>query len=87
MVVLFVDLRAVFDTVNREILLKTMRERGVREELEKRCEKVVRETMNTVRIKRRRKVSGEKRVRQRYPLNSLFILLISDINEALRKGR
>lgn len=35
MVVLFVDLRAVFDTVNREILLKTIRERGVREELEK----------------------------------------------------
>lgn len=86
MVVLFVDLRAVFDTVNREILLKTIRERGVREELEKRCEKVVRETMNTVRIKRR-KVLGEKGVRQGYPLNSLFILLISDINEALRKGR
>lgn len=86
MVVLFVDLRAVFDTVNREILLKTMREREVKEGLEKRCEKVVRETMNTVRIKRR-KVLDEKGVRQRYPLNSLFILLISDINEALRKGR
>lgn len=42
MVLLFVDLRAMFDTVNREILLKTMRERGVREGLEKRCEKMVR---------------------------------------------
>lgn len=86
MVVLFVDLRAVFDTANREILLKTMREREVKEGLEKRCEKVVRETMNTVRIKRR-KVLDEKGVRQRYPLNSLFILLISDINEALKKER
>lgn len=44
------DLRAAFDTVDREILWKTMRERGIREELVKRCEDMLKETRNRVRI-------------------------------------
>lgn len=50
MVVLFVDLRAAFDTVDREILWKTMRERAIREELVRRCEDMLKETRNRVRI-------------------------------------
>lgn len=57
MVVLFVDLRAAFDTVNREILWKMMRERGIREELVRKCEDMLRETRNRVRI-------GEERSEQ-----------------------
>lgn len=33
LVAIFVDLRAAFDSVDREILWKTMRERGIREGL------------------------------------------------------
>lgn len=55
--VLFVDLRAAFDTVDREILWKTMRERGIREELVRRCEAMLRETRNRVRL-------GEERSEQ-----------------------
>lgn len=31
-VVLFVELKSAFDSVNREVLLKTMRQRGIRED-------------------------------------------------------
>jgi len=34
MTAVFVDLRAAFDSVNREVLIRSMRERGIREELE-----------------------------------------------------
>lgn len=57
MVVLFVDLKAAFDSVNRGVLLKALRERGVRERLVKRCEEIVRETVSRVRIGKR---EGEK---------------------------
>lgn len=33
MAALFVDLKAAFDSVDRKILVKTMRERGIREGL------------------------------------------------------
>lgn len=38
MVVLFVDIKAAFDSVDRDILLDSMRSRGVREGLVVRCE-------------------------------------------------
>src|SRR5436190_19152882 len=66
-----------------------MRERGVREGLIKRCEDVIRETRNRVRV-------GEevgmqfwtgKGVRQGCPLSpGLFNLLLADLEEEMRRG-
>ncbi|KAM0728548.1 Retrovirus-related Pol polyprotein from type-1 retrotransposable element R2 [Formica fusca] len=47
---LFVDLKAAFDTVDKEILIRSIRERGVREGLIERIEEVLRETKSRVRI-------------------------------------
>ncbi|XP_011874237.1 PREDICTED: uncharacterized protein LOC105565552, partial [Vollenhovia emeryi] len=44
MVVMFMDLKAAFDSVNREILVENMRKRGVNEGLIERCEEILRET-------------------------------------------
>lgn len=54
LVAFFVDLRAAFDSVDRGILWKAMRERGIREGLVRRCEDMLRETRSRV------KVGGER---------------------------
>lgn len=88
MIILFVDMKTAFDSVDREKLIETMRKRGVREGLVRRCKEVLRETSNRVRIGEK---EGEifwivKEVRQGCPLSpSLFILLLADI-EVLKKG-
>lgn len=51
MAALFVDLKAAFDSVDRKILVKTMRERGIREGLIVRIEEMLRETRSRVRIR------------------------------------
>jgi len=89
LVAFFVDLKAASDSVDREVLGKAMRERGVGEGLVKRCEDVLRETRNRVRV-------GEglsevfwtgKGVRQGCPLSpGLFNLLTADLVEYMRKG-
>ncbi|KMQ85710.1 hypothetical protein RF55_15573 [Lasius niger] len=43
------DLKAAFDTVDREVLIKTLRERGIRKGLVERVEEVIRETKSRVR--------------------------------------
>lgn len=48
-VALFVDLRAVFDTVDREILHETMKTRGIREGLVERMKEALKETKSRVR--------------------------------------
>lgn len=48
--VLFVDLRTMFDSVDRGVLIEAMRKRGVREGLVERCEEVLKETKYRVRI-------------------------------------
>lgn len=50
MVALFVDLRAAFDSVNREVLVRAMRKRGVRKGLVVRVEEFLRETKSRVRV-------------------------------------
>lgn len=45
MVVAFVDMKAAFDLVDREILVESMMKRGVREGLVMRCEKMLEETV------------------------------------------
>lgn len=48
MVALFVDLTAAFDTIDREILCETMRERGVKKGLVDRVKEALRETKRKV---------------------------------------
>lgn len=47
---LFVELKSAFDSVNREVLLKTMRQRGIREGLVERVVKVMREMRSRVMV-------------------------------------
>jgi len=88
MVVMFMDMKAAFDSVDREILMKMMRKKGIRESLAVRCEEVLEETVNKVRVGD--KVGGsfwtEKGVRQGCPLSPcLFTLLLADLDEELEK--
>lgn len=54
MVVIFIDLRAAFDSVDRKVLMEVMRRRRVRESLVRRCEEVLKETVNIVRVGERK---------------------------------
>jgi hypothetical protein len=45
----FIDLKA-FDSIDRNVLMKTMRERRIRKELVIKIEEIIRETKNKVRI-------------------------------------
>lgn len=47
---MFVGLKAAFDSVDRGVLVKTMRERGIRERLVERVGKVLGETRSRVRV-------------------------------------
>lgn len=49
-VALFVELKSVFDSVNREVLLKTMRQRGIRKGLVEKVVKVMREMRSRVMV-------------------------------------
>lgn len=57
LVVMFVDLKAAFNSVDRGILIRAMRERGVREGLIGRCEEVLREMICRIKVGER---EGEK---------------------------
>jgi len=50
MIVLFVDLKPAFDSVDRDTLIRAMRERGVREGLVSRIEEILRKTKNRVKV-------------------------------------
>lgn len=52
MVALFVDMKAAFYSVDRGVLIETMRERGVRFGLVRRVGELIRETASRVRVGR-----------------------------------
>ncbi|XP_071577283.1 uncharacterized protein [Temnothorax nylanderi] len=73
MVVLFVDLKAAFDSVDKGLLVEAMRKRGVREGLVKRCKELLEETVYRVRVEEK---LGEKFWTGR---------LLADIDDELRR--
>jgi len=87
LIVVFVDLKAAFDSVDRGILLSALRERGVRG-LVVRMTELLKETKSRVRV---RGEMGEgfwtaKGVRQEYPLSPLlFDMLLADLEEKMGK--
>lgn len=89
MVVLFVDLKAGSDSVDRRVLVEEMRKRGVREGLVRRCKELLGETVCRVRVGEElgEGVWTGRGVRQGCPLSpSLFTLLLADIDDELRGG-
>ena len=89
LVVLFLDMKAAFDSVDREVLVRAMRERGVRVGLVERCEEVLKETVSRVRVgeEEGKDFCTARGVRQGCPLSpSLFTLLLADLDEELEKG-
>jgi len=89
MVVTFIDMKAAFDSVDREILIQMMRRKKVRESLVVRCEEMLEETISKIRVgDREDKIFWTGRgVRQGCPLSPcLFTLLLADLDEELEKG-
>lgn len=50
MVAVFIDLKVAFDSVERELLLKKMERRGVRERLVRTVDEIYKETKNRVKM-------------------------------------
>lgn len=90
MMIMYVDFKAAFDSVDRDELVRGMIKRGVRLSLVKRCEEVLSETSARVRVGKELggKFWTEKRVRQKCQLSPLlFMLFLADLEEELEKGR
>lgn len=87
---LFVDLKAAFDMIDREVLLGTMRKRGIRKGLVKKVKKMFREIKSRVSRGDRGSILDGKGVRQGCPVSQrcplLFSLLITDLEEEIKKS-
>lgn len=82
------NLRTAFDLVDRSKLLAAMRGRGVREGLIRRCDNMLVEVCFKVRVRELGdKFCTGKKVRQECSLSPLlFNLLVTDLEEKLRRG-
>lgn len=90
MVVMFIDMKAAFVSVDRDMLVESIKKREVREGLVSRCEEVLREVLGMSTIKVEEKEGGKfwtgKGVRQGYQLSPcLFTLLLADLDEVLKE--
>jgi hypothetical protein len=86
----FVDLKAAFDNVERDLLWEYLRKKGINEHLVTRIEEIYEETISRVRVDGRVSECFKtyKGVRQGCPLSpSLFAAFIGDIEEMFRKGQ
>lgn len=88
LIVLFIDLRAAFNSVDKGGLIGTMRKKGIREGLIRRVEKVLMETKSRVRVggELGRSFWTTRGVRQGCPLSPLlFNIMLADIEEKMGK--
>lgn len=88
LILMFVDLKAAFDIVDRGALIRTMRERGIREGLARRVEELLEKTKSRVRVGE--EISEEfctaREVRQDCPLSPFFFnILLADLEEVMGK--
>jgi hypothetical protein len=86
----FVDLKAAFDNVERDLLWEYLRKKEINEHLVTKIEEIYEETISRVRVDGRVSECFKtyKGVRQGCPLSpSLFAAFIGDIEEMFRKGQ
>jgi hypothetical protein len=86
----FVDLKAAFDNVERDLLWEYLRKKGINEHLVTKIEEIYEETISRVRVDGRVSECFKtyRGVRQGCPLSpSLFAAFIGDIEEMFRKGQ
>lgn len=71
---MFVDFKAAFDSVDRRVLLDTMKKRGIRDRLIKRVGEALRETSCRIKVggELGERFWTEREVRQGCPLNPLL---------------
>lgn len=84
----FIDLKAVFDSVDRRVLGRSLEGRGMSVKLRERIIEIYEETRSVVRVGELGRSSGQRRVRQECPPSPLlFNLLIADMEEGLEGMR
>lgn len=87
---IFVNLKAAFDSVDRGVLIGMMRKKEIREGLIEKVKKVLNKTKNRVRMsgKLGKGFWTARRVRQGCPLSPLlFNILLADIEEEMGECR
>lgn len=83
-------MKAAFDSVDRGVLIKAMRKRGIREELVERVEEIMKKTKSKIRTEEsiRENFWTAREVRQECPLNPLlFNIMMADLEETMGRVR
>lgn len=83
-------MKAAFDSVDRGVLIKAMRKRGIREELVERVEEIMKKTKSKIRTGEsiRENFWTAREVRQECPLSPLlFNIMMADLEETMGRVR